>query len=165
VPKPIGYEKYSRLFDHVSVTVSDMERSLAFYRDELGLREVERHLLKGQEIDKMTGKRSVVMEVVRLSAQEEDRVLIDLQRYVSPKGKTSTAQLGDVAHTHFALRVKNLDSAYQRLRSSIDFLSEPVVFKLDFGTVKVVFLKDPDGAIIELSELCGTGEKHPKKEM
>ena len=110
-------------------------------------------MLKGPEIEKMTGKKGVVMEVVRLSAQEDDTVLIDLQRYVSPKGKLSTAQLGDVAQTHFAIRVYDLDSAYKRLRSSVDFLSEPVVFKLDFGTVKVVFLRDPDGAIVELSEV------------
>ena len=162
--KPLGAQKFSRLFDHVAVTVSDLNRSLVFYRDLLGLKEIERHLLKGPEIEKMTGKKGVVMEVVRLSAQEDDTVLIDLQRYVSPKGKKSTAQLGDVAQTHFALRVHDLDSAYRRLRSSVVFLSEPVVFELDFGTVKVVFLRDPDGAIIELSELREAAEKKLTKD-
>jgi glyoxylase I family protein len=156
-------KQLSRLFDHVAVTVSDLDRSLAFYRDKLGLREVERHLLKGEGIEKMTGKKGVVMEVVRLSAEEDDTVLIDLQRYVSPKGNKSTAQLGDVAQTHFALRVRDLDSAYRRLRPSVDFLSEPVVFNLDFGTVKVVFLRDPDGAVIELSELSEAKKKNPSK--
>src|SRR5438105_7836273 len=95
-------QQLSRLFDHVAVTVSDLDLSLAFYRDKLGLKEVERHLLRGEGIEKMTGKKGVVMEVVRLSAQEDDRVLIDLQRYASPKGEKSKAQLGDVAQTHFA---------------------------------------------------------------
>ena len=36
------------VLDHIAVTVSDLERSLAFYRDLLGLKEVERHLLEGE---------------------------------------------------------------------------------------------------------------------
>ena len=43
------------VLDHISVTVSDLERSLAFYRDLLGLREVERHRLDGDTISKMAG--------------------------------------------------------------------------------------------------------------
>ena len=31
------------VMDHVSVTVSDMDRSLAFYKDLLGMEEIERH--------------------------------------------------------------------------------------------------------------------------
>ena len=41
------------VLDHVSVTVSDMDRSLAFYCDMLGLKEVERHRLEGENISKM----------------------------------------------------------------------------------------------------------------
>jgi catechol 2,3-dioxygenase-like lactoylglutathione lyase family enzyme len=57
------------VLDHIAVTVSDMDRSLHFYRDLLGLREVERHLLEGETISKMAGKPGVVMQVVRLAAQ------------------------------------------------------------------------------------------------
>ena len=56
------------ILDHVSVTVSDMDRSLAFYCDMLGLKEVERHHLEGDTISKMAGKPAVIMEVVRLIA-------------------------------------------------------------------------------------------------
>jgi glyoxylase I family protein len=156
-----GGEGISRLFDHMAVTVSDIDRSLVFYRDLLGLREMERHLLKGENIEILMGKKGVVLQVVRLAGQEDDNVLIDLQQYVSPKGKVSGAKLGDTAHTHFGLRVKDLDSAYKRLSAKgVKFVSKPVVFKLDFGTVKVVFVQDPDGAIVELTETVL--DKHKK---
>ena len=80
--------------DHVSVTVSDLERSLAFYRDLLGMKEVERHHLDGETISKMAGKPDVEMDVVRLEAPETPGIQLDLQQYLKPKGKVSMAELG-----------------------------------------------------------------------
>src|SRR5260370_3620130 len=67
--------------DHFAITVSDLERSLAFYRDLLGLQVVERHRLEGDGISRMTGKAGVVMHVVRLAAPETHGILLDLQQY------------------------------------------------------------------------------------
>jgi len=47
--------------------------------------------------------------------------------------------------------VPDLLAAYQELQAKgIEFVSAPVSFDLEFGIVHVVFLKDPDGFIIEL---------------
>lgn len=139
------------VLDHIAVTVSDMDRSLAFYRDLLGLKEVERHLLEGETISKMAGKSGVVMQVVRLAAPDTPNILLDLQQYISPQGKMSTAKLGDVAHSHFCFGVPDVWGAYRDLKAKgMEFVSEPVSFDLDWGIVHVVFMKDPDGFIIEL---------------
>jgi catechol 2,3-dioxygenase-like lactoylglutathione lyase family enzyme len=139
------------VLDHISVTVSDMDRSLAFYRDLLGLKEVERHRLEGETISKMAGKPDVVMQVVRLAAPDTPGILLDLQQYLSPKSKVSDAQLGDVAHAHFCFGVPNLNEAYRELRSKgVNFVSEPVQFDLGWGILDVVFMKDPDGFVVEL---------------
>ncbi|MGZ4147245.1 MAG: VOC family protein, partial [Actinomycetota bacterium] len=37
--------------DHVSVTAADLERSIAFYRDVLGLSLVDRGELEGEELE------------------------------------------------------------------------------------------------------------------
>ena len=58
------------ILDHISLTVSDMERSLAFYCDVLGMKEVERHRLEGETISKMCGKPEVIMQVIRLEAPD-----------------------------------------------------------------------------------------------
>ena len=142
------------ILDHVSVTVSDMERSLAFYCDLLGLKEVERHHLEGETISKMAGKPDVIMEVVRLEAPETPGVMLDLQQYVAPEGKVSDAQLGDVAHSHLCFGVSDVWAAYKDLTAKgVEFVSEPVSFDLEWGIVYVVFFKDPDGFILELMQV------------
>ena len=142
------------ILDHVAVTVSDMDRSLAFYCGLLGLKEVERHRLEGETISKMAGKPDVIMEVVRLEAPETPGVLLDLQQYVTPEGEVSDAQLGDVAHAHFCFGVPDVWAAYEDLsEKGVGFVSEPVSFDLEWGIVYVVFFKDPDGFILELMQV------------
>ena len=142
------------ILDHVSITVSDMNHSLAFYCDMLGLKEVERHHLEGDTISKMAGKPGVIMEVVRLIAPETPGIMLDLQQYVVPEGKVSDAQLGDVAHSHLCFGVPDVWAAYQDLKAKgVEFISEPVSFDLDWGIVYVVFFKDPDGFILELMQV------------
>ncbi|HEY3613539.1 MAG TPA: VOC family protein [Gaiellales bacterium] len=140
-------------FDHVAITVSDLDRSLAFYRDALGLQEVERHRLEGEGISAMAGKPGVVMDVVRLTTGNPAAILVDLQQYVQPEGPTSTAELGDVAHTHVCFVVNDIEAACAELRGrGVTLVSDPVSFELESGRLRVVFVKDPDGAVIELVE-------------
>ena len=139
------------ILDHISLTVSDMDRSLAFYCDLLGMKEVERHRLEGETISKMCGKPEVVMQVIRLEAPDTPGIELDLQQYVVPVGSVSTAQLGDVAHSHFCFGVPDVWASYNELKSKgVEFISEPVSFDLGWAIVHVVFFKDPDGFILEL---------------
>lgn len=140
-----------KTLDHVSVTVSDLERSLGFYRDLLGMDEVERHLLEGETISTMAGKPGVVLEVVRLAWPQTKEILLDLQRYVAPPGSVSEAQLGDVGHSHICFGVDDIEGACRELRASdIELVSDPVEFQLSSGVLSVVFVKDPDGNVVEL---------------
>ena len=142
------------VLDHVSITVSDMNRSLEFYRDLIGLKEVERHLLEGEGISKMAAKDNVVMQVVRLIAPETEGIEIDLQQYVDGGGTVSDAKLGDVGHSHICFGVPNLADAYATLtQKGVEFVSEPVSFDLEWAIVHVVFFKDPDGYVLELMQV------------
>lgn len=141
------------IFEHFALTVSDLDRSLEFYCGLMGLKEVERHRLEGEMISKMAGKEDVVMQVVRLQSPDSPDFLIDLQQYLSPEGGVSNAKLGDVGHTHICLGVKDIMETYRDLSAKgVRFVSGPVSFDLDFGVVRVVFLEDPDGSILELME-------------
>jgi glyoxylase I family protein len=143
--------------DHISVTVSDLQRSLIFYKDVMGFQEVERHRLEGETISTMAGKPNVVMQVVRLKAPNGPEILLDLQQYVQPKRAASNAELGMSNHSHFCFAVKDLSAAYAELKAKgVEFVSAPVNFDLGkdwaYGSIRVVFLKDPDGFILELVE-------------
>ena len=144
--------------DHIAVTVSSLERSLPFYTEVLGLKEIERHRLEGATISTMAGKPRVIMQVVRLASPDTPEVLVDLQQYLEPKGDVSNAALGMANHSHFCFGVKNMDAAYQQLSAKgVEFVSAPVTFDLgedwDYGALKVVFFKDPDGFVLELVEM------------
>ena len=149
--------KWVRNLDHVAVTVSDLDRSLRFYVDLLGFQEMERHLLEGEPISKMAGKESVVLQVVRLGIPETPNILVDLQQYIEPPGEVSNGVLGMANQGHFCFGVTDLDQAYRELSAAgVEFVSEPVVFDLgdewEYGAIKVVFFKDPDGFVLELME-------------
>ena len=138
--------------DHLAVTVSDLERSLHFYRDLLGMQEAGAHDLEGEGISRMAGKPHVRMKVVRLICPETPDIQIDLQQYLEPKGKVDAGQLGDVANAHFCVEVENVAETYNDLKAKgVEFVSDPVTFDLgEEGVLKVVFFKDPDGYILEL---------------
>ena len=62
-------------FSHVGICVSDLDRSLAFYRDALGFHEVGRLDVTGDAPETLLGLRDVDLEAVFL---ERDGVRIEL---------------------------------------------------------------------------------------
>jgi catechol 2,3-dioxygenase-like lactoylglutathione lyase family enzyme len=142
-------------FDHVAVTVSNMDRSLEFYCDLLGLIREGEHDLEGETISKMAGKDRVRMKVVRLVCPETPGIQIDLQEYIEPRGKMSDSKLGDAANSHFCIEVDDIQRAYEEMQAKgVEFVSEPVQFDLeDAGKIGCVFFYDPDGYVLELMEM------------
>ena len=150
---------FATKFDHVAVTVSDMDRSLGFYCDLLGMKRASDHDLEGETISRMAGKERVRMRVVRLVCPETPGIHIDLQQYLEPQGKVSDSKLGDVANSHFCVEVDDLQGAFARLKDQgVEFVSEPVQFDLEHeGKLGCVFFLDPDGYVLELTEYPKTG--------
>ena len=145
---------FATRFDHVAVTVSDLDRSLRFYRDLLGLKQEGEHDLEGETISRMAGKECVRMKVVRLICPETPGIRIDLQQYLEPQGKLSDSKLGDIANSHFCVVVDDIGKAYAELKAKgVTFISSPVNFDLeDAGKIGCVFFLDPDGYVLELTE-------------
>jgi catechol 2,3-dioxygenase-like lactoylglutathione lyase family enzyme len=139
--------------DHIAITVSDTQQSLDFYCGLLGLQKVEQHQLVGADVDKANGIQAGPAQSTRLAAPDTPRILIDLLEYFDASKESDVAQLGRVGACHFCLSVPDLSSFYDELRGKgILFISEPVNFKLEHGSVDVVFLRDPDGNFVELVE-------------
>jgi catechol 2,3-dioxygenase-like lactoylglutathione lyase family enzyme len=137
--------------DHIAITVTDLAASVRFYTEALGLEKVEQHGLDGPGISRMAGHDDVQLEVVRLVAPGTSDVRIDLQHYLHPESARTPTSLGDIGNTHFCLTVDDLDQAHGRLSAlGAEFVSTPVDLELDGETLKVVFMKDPDGYVIEL---------------
>jgi catechol 2,3-dioxygenase-like lactoylglutathione lyase family enzyme len=138
---------------HTAFTVSDMERSLPFYRDLLGLQVIRDVVREGETFDRLTGFPNARLRVVVLTDGQSEH-LLELIEYLHPRGEPHRWRLCDAGATHISYYVSDLDEAYERLQGKgVHFHSPPVVVQRDGRVVgKGVYLYDPDGNIIELFE-------------
>jgi catechol 2,3-dioxygenase-like lactoylglutathione lyase family enzyme len=139
---------------HYGVTVSDLEETLPFYRDTLGLELVSRgHVERGsadsETFEDFVGVDGTVdVEVVFLDA---GGCQVELLQYHSPEGEDAHgASNNDPGASHFCLEVEDIDAVDDDLRADgVEFVSEPVT--LSKG-VRVAYMYDPEGNIVELSD-------------
>lgn len=136
---------------HFGVVVTDIEKSLHFYRDLLGLK-IQRYMLEeGEFIDAILGLRGAKVTTVKMAAENGD-TLVELLEYASHKGKKrENYEIFDLGASHVAFTVENVDEEYQRLKAQgIAFTCEPQISP--DGKAKVTFCFDPDGVPVELVE-------------
>ena len=96
--------------DSVGVTVADMERSLAFYRDVLGFQPVSDLEVSGDEWERFQGVFGLRMRVVRLRLGDE---ALELTEYLAPAGRPipADARSNDRWFQHVAIIVSDMDRA------------------------------------------------------
>lgn len=134
---------------HSGIVVKDMESSLHFYRDLLGLKVSKQMDEQGGYIDRVLGLRGVKVTTVKLAA--EDGGMIELLYFGSHQDKSQNCEIYRKGLTHIALTVDNLDSEYKRLSAAgVAFISPPQLSP--DGSAKVAFCKDPQGVFVELVE-------------
>ena len=138
-------------FRHTGIVVSDMERSLKFYRNLIGLKVVKDFSEKGDYIDNILGLSGVYLRMVKLVT--DDGSMIELLQYLShPKQPPVKSEIHDLGCSHIAFSVDNLDGEYRRLcENGVKFNCHPYISP--DGYAKVTFCHDPDGTSIELVEV------------
>lgn len=145
--------------DHINIVVTDLERSVRFYTEVLGLKETRRAHLSGEWIDAIVGLRGVAAEVAYVVAPGgEPR--IELLCYQSPTGEIipAASAANTVGLRHIAFRVTDIQATLERLRQfDVPVLSEPVkvpggVIKHSAGDKQLCYFYDPDGVLLELAQ-------------
>jgi lactoylglutathione lyase len=139
---------------HVGVTVADLDRSLAFYRDLLGIDVRERSEEAGGDVATITGLAGAHVRIADLELG--DGRVIELLEYVAPAGRPLAQRTCDPGSCHLALEVPDIAAAARRLRDAgVELRSDPVTLA-DAGPhwtgVRVVYTIDPDGVTVELVE-------------
>ncbi len=140
---------------HTKISVSDMERSLHFYRDLLGfelLYDVERSNL--ESYDTLMGYRDMKLRIAMLQCGGPES-MIGLVQYLNPPIQEGDLEPNVGGFTTFALVVEDVKSEYARLSGAgVASISPPVDIVRD-GKVaaRAVYVFDPDGLRIELYEL------------
>ena len=117
---------------HTSVNVKDMDRSIDFYTDKLGMKLESRREIKQNNA-----------EIAFLSIEGSNHN-IELTWW---KDKTDYAE-GDQLD-HMAFSVESMAEFIARMRSEgIEIAKEPYIL----GTSRIAFIKDPNGIWIEIIE-------------
>jgi catechol 2,3-dioxygenase-like lactoylglutathione lyase family enzyme len=139
------------LVRHIGIVVRDLDRSLAFYRDLLGLEIVRQMDEGGPFLDAILGMNGAKVRTVKLAAPG-DGVQIELLAFSEPAPWVGDApNLTRVGPTHVAFTVEDLDGLHQRLAAAgMRFTTEPQTSP--DGRAKVTFCHDPDGTALELVE-------------
>jgi catechol 2,3-dioxygenase-like lactoylglutathione lyase family enzyme len=135
---------------HIGIVVKNIENSLKFYRDLLGLKIVRDMNEYGNHLDNMLSLDNVEVRTVKLSANE-NITLIELLEFKS-HNDNEMRNFYTIGASHVAFTVEDIEKLYQDLsKKDIKFNAPPQ--KSPDGLVKVTFCKDPDGTPIELVEI------------
>jgi catechol 2,3-dioxygenase-like lactoylglutathione lyase family enzyme len=148
---------------HVGITVRDMDKALAFYRDTLGFRVLGDIIITGDEADRLTRLKGTTLRAVYVRSESDLKgPPLELLHFVEPTPDTGQpyARLTNPGITEVAFWVKDIEKTYAELCDrGVEFYSPPQLFELEgYGKVKAVYFWDPDGATLELLQLVKDGQ-------
>jgi len=144
-PIVIGYR-------HTGIITNNMEGSLKFYRDLLGLEVIQDFWDDSDYINTITGIKGANVHMKKLKAQ--DGTVVELLEYVTHPTDIIQQPIYNVGACHLAFHVNNVEDAYERIfRAGIHLISRPVVSSE--GIAKVCFCIDPNNIRVELVEMIG----------
>lgn len=144
---------------HVGITVSNIENSIKFYRDILGLTLKGQALMEGKETDALFAMNNCKVKIAYLNGS--DNIIsppIELLEFVNNETIKDKPQLNKISISEICFRVDNIEKVYKHLiDNNVECLSEPQEFDFTaygFSKSKALYFKDPDGIILELMENC-----------
>ncbi len=139
-------------FSHVTIRVSDLERSIPFYRDVLGLEQVFDVKLAGGGLDEVTGGSGMAGRMVGFLVPGNG-VMVELICFANRELRRDDAG-NRLGYGNLSLGVDDLDAAYQSL---LDLGVKPDQRPVEVGGVRMFFVADPDGTRIEIIDFPGDG--------
>jgi catechol 2,3-dioxygenase-like lactoylglutathione lyase family enzyme len=142
---------------HHKIFVSDMDRSIVFYRDLLGfelMQDVVRENLPAY--DQIMGYDDIKIRVVMMNVPGKPDNLIALLQFLNPPITSREQAISYVGTQALAVVVDNIDEEYNKLtEAGVRFQGPPVDIVRDGKLVaKANYLYDPDDMAIELYEMA-----------
>lgn len=140
--------------DHTGITVSNLEHSLAFWRNVLGFELSHTAHQKGELAQEITGVEDAEIKLAVLKAPGGHK--IELLEYVAPADrKRANHRPCDVGSVHVALLVEDLDPVLAQIAASgWEAAGKPQLLSTGPNAGKrVVYVRDPDGTTIEFMQV------------
>ena len=142
---------------HVGLTVSDMDRSIAFYRDILGLQFLGEILMEGPETEAMFQKKGCRARVAYLNGSEKAEMPpLELIQFLESRISKQSSDLFTTSVSEICFYTDNIEKMYQHLqKQGVVCLSAPQSFDFSdagFGKSRAFYFRDPDGIILEMMQ-------------
>ena len=135
---------------HVGLGVTDMQRSLEFYRDYLGMKQIMELEINDDRIGRAIGVKGAKCRIVHLQLGEN---MLELFQYTNPAGKdvANKTQQYDHGLIHIGFEVNDFHRHMDELKKrGAEFLGEMVEFR---PGVWIAYFKGPDGEVCEFRQL------------
>lgn len=135
---------------HVGISVSDIERSIAFYRDLFGMEVIVNKRFSGEVHENIIGLPGTHGRVAIL---KRGSLQLELFEFENPKPRPMDPNRPACDHgiTHFCVQVTDIEGEYARLRAAgVRFHCQPQYYQ---GKAIATYGRDPDGNLFELLEL------------
>lgn len=139
--------------DHTGITVTNLERSLTFWRDVLGFELSHRAHQTGDLASEITGVPGAEISLAVLKTPTGHK--IELLEYLAPpERKHIEPRPCDVGSVHIALTVDDLDAVVSAIAASgWKAAGEPQTLRSGPNAGKrVVYVRGPDGTTIEFMQ-------------
>jgi catechol 2,3-dioxygenase-like lactoylglutathione lyase family enzyme len=139
---------------HLGLTVRDIETSIHFYRDLLGMPLLLRREASAEYVGLQTGYPGLRLDVASFRIAPHGEQLLQIAQYLNHQGETSDQKSNRPGNSHLCLVVDDIQAAHRDLSArGVRFQSPPLEITAGpnrggFG----LYLFDPDGYIVELHQ-------------
>lgn len=142
---------------HVGLTVSDLDRSVRFYRDILGLEYQGEIVMEGEATDELFGRKGCRARIAYLNgAADLELPPVELIQFTSEAAAREQGDLFTTSISELCLYADDADDIYARLQEfGVECLSKPQDFNFSdegFGRSRAFYFRDPDGIILEVMQ-------------
>ncbi|MBI2322648.1 MAG: VOC family protein [Chloroflexi bacterium] len=150
-------------FSHVAMCVSDLDRSLAFYRDLLGLRVIKDELQDTSRASRGDGlpylyradRRRRRIVYLRVGAASRSAVLV-ITDHPGEQVDGAPITLDELGLSHVSFRVADVEAVAQRLLAHGAAPCAPLdAFREATGRLRTAFFRDRDGIIVQFDAGIG----------
>ncbi len=139
---------------HIGFTVTDLDRSVEFYRDVLGLSYQGEMLMDGPETASLFDRPGCRARVAYLREADHQAPPVELIQFLDQPCQVDQPSLFKTSISELCFSTDDIDAEYARLmEKGVRFLSEPQTFDstaYGFGKSRAVYFFDPDGNVLEL---------------
>lgn len=139
---------------HIGFTVSDLDRSVAFYRDVLGLSYQGEMRMGGEETARLFQREGCSARVAYLRTPDANAPSVELIQFLDAPAEVSVPSLFKTSISELCFLTEDIDKEYERLCGlGVEMISEPQTFDstaYGFGKSRAVYFLDPDKNVLEL---------------